>query len=38
MVGTNRFELLTSCLSSKRSNQLSYAPSRVAAIKRRKGV
>lgn len=28
MVGANRVELLTSCLSSKRSNQLSYAPNR----------
>jgi hypothetical protein len=29
LVGTNRLELLTSCLSSKRSNQLSYAPIRL---------
>ena len=32
MVGTNRFELLTSCLSSKRSNQLSYAPGASSSL------
>ena len=26
MVGTDRLELLTSCMSSRRSNQLGYAP------------
>ena len=26
LVGTDRLELLTSCMSSRRSNQLGYAP------------
>jgi hypothetical protein len=38
MVGANRVELLTSCLSSKRSNQLSYAPKGARSIEERHGV
>lgn len=32
MVGTVRLELMTSCMSSMRSNQLSYAPARLTTI------
>jgi hypothetical protein len=37
LVGTNRVELLTSCLSSKRSNQLSYAPPKWSMISNKYG-
>ena len=30
MVGTVRLELMTSCMSSMRSNQLSYAPENIS--------
>ena len=32
LVGTVRLELMTSCMSSMRSNQLSYAPARLITI------
>ncbi len=33
LVGTTELESVTSCMSSKRSNQLSYAPIRVSSVR-----